>query len=38
MKADGIGGACGIVEEERNAYRFLVGKPERKTPLARVRE
>jgi hypothetical protein len=25
-----MGGACGRVEDVRNAYKMLVGKPERK--------
>ena len=38
IKADGIDGACGITEEKRNAYRFLVGKSDKETPLGRVRQ
>jgi hypothetical protein len=29
--------ACSTNEEKRNAYRILVGKPERKRPLGRPR-
>jgi hypothetical protein len=29
-----MGGACGIFGENRNAHKFLVGKPEGKTYLA----
>jgi hypothetical protein len=32
-----MGGACGMNGEKRNAYRLLVGKPERKRPLGRPR-
>jgi len=35
---DGIGGACSIVEETRNACRSFAEKPDRKTPLGRVRQ
>jgi hypothetical protein len=30
-----MGRACRTLEEKRNAYRMLVGKPERKRPLGR---
>jgi hypothetical protein len=32
-----VGGACSTKGEKRNAYRLLVGKPERKRPLGRPR-
>jgi hypothetical protein len=32
-----MGEAYSTNREKRNAYRILVGKPERKTPLARPR-
>jgi hypothetical protein len=32
-----MGGACSTHGEKRNAYRILVGKPERKRPLGRTR-
>jgi hypothetical protein len=32
-----MGGACSMNEEKRNAYRLLVGKPERKISLARTK-
>jgi hypothetical protein len=32
-----MGGLCSTNGEERNAYRLLVGKPERKRPLGRPR-
>jgi hypothetical protein len=32
-----VGGACSTNGEERNAYRFLVRKPEGKRPLERPR-
>jgi hypothetical protein len=32
-----MGGACSTNGEKRNAYRILVGKPERKRPLGRPR-
>jgi transposase len=32
-----MGGECNTNEEERNAYRILVGKPEGKRPLGRPR-
>jgi hypothetical protein len=28
-------GACGTLEEKRNAFRILVGKPEGKRPLVK---
>jgi hypothetical protein len=33
----GMGGTCSTNGEKRNAYRILVGKPERKSPLERQR-
>jgi hypothetical protein len=32
-----MGGPCSTNEENRNAYRLLVGKPEGKRPLERPR-
>jgi hypothetical protein len=32
-----MGGACRMHGEKRNAYRILVGKPEGKRPLGRLR-
>jgi hypothetical protein len=32
-----MGGACSTNGEKRNAYKLLVGKPERKRPLGRPR-
>jgi hypothetical protein len=32
-----MGGACGACGEGRNVHRFLVGKPEGKRPLERLR-
>jgi hypothetical protein len=32
-----MGGPCSTNGEKRNAYRLLVGKPERKRPLERPR-
>jgi hypothetical protein len=32
-----MGGACSTNGENRNAYRILLGKPERKRPLGRPR-
>jgi hypothetical protein len=32
-----MGRACSTYVEKRNAYRILVGKPERKRPLGRPR-
>jgi hypothetical protein len=32
-----MGKACSTTGEKRNAYRILVGKPERKRPLGRPR-
>jgi hypothetical protein len=32
-----MGGPCSTNGEKRNAYRLLVGKPERKKPLGRPR-
>jgi hypothetical protein len=32
-----MGGACSTNGEKRNAYRLLVGKPERRRPLGRPR-
>jgi hypothetical protein len=34
---DEMGKACSMNGEKRNAYRILVGKPERKRPLGRPR-
>jgi hypothetical protein len=36
-KEDEIGRACSTNGATRNAYRILVGKPERKRPLGRPR-
>jgi hypothetical protein len=36
-KEDEMGRACSTNGEKRNAYRILVGKPERKRPLGRPR-
>jgi hypothetical protein len=36
-KKDEVGRACSTYEEQRNACRILVGKPERKRPLGRPR-
>jgi hypothetical protein len=33
-----MGGAYSILQEKRNAYRLLVGKPEGKRPLGRPRQ
>jgi hypothetical protein len=35
VKADGMGGLCTCMEEMRNAYKILVGKPEGKIQLWR---
>jgi hypothetical protein len=32
-----MGGSCSTNGEKRNAYRLLVGKPEGKRPLGRLR-
>jgi hypothetical protein len=32
-----MGGACSTHEEIRNAYKILIGKPERKRPPGRSR-
>jgi hypothetical protein len=32
-----VGGTCGTNWEKRNVYRLLVGKPEGKIPLGRLR-
>jgi hypothetical protein len=32
-----VGGTCGTNREKGNAYRLLVGKPEGKRPLGRLR-
>jgi hypothetical protein len=32
-----VGGACGAYGEMRNAYKILVGKPEGKRTLGRLR-
>jgi hypothetical protein len=37
MKEDEISRACSTNGEKRNAYRMLVGKPERKRSLGRQR-
>jgi hypothetical protein len=37
VKEDEMGKACSTYGEKRNAYRILVGKPERKRPLGRPR-
>jgi hypothetical protein len=37
VKEDDMGRACNMNGEKRNAYRILVGKPERKRPLGRPR-
>jgi hypothetical protein len=37
IEEDEMGGACSMNAEKRNAYRLLVGKPERKRPLGRPR-
>jgi hypothetical protein len=34
---DEMGGSCSTNGEKRNAYRLLVGKPEGKRPLGRLR-
>jgi hypothetical protein len=36
-REDEIGRACSTNWKKRNAYRILVGKPERKRPLGRPR-
>jgi hypothetical protein len=35
VKEDEVGRACSTHEEKRNAYRILMGRPERKRPLGR---
>jgi hypothetical protein len=37
VKEDEMGRPCSTHGEKRNAYRILVGKPERKRPLGRPR-
>jgi hypothetical protein len=37
VKEDEIGRACSTNGEKRNAYRILVGNPEGKIPLGRLR-
>jgi hypothetical protein len=37
FKEDEMGRACSTNREKRNAYRILVGKPEGKRPLGRLR-
>jgi hypothetical protein len=37
LKKDEMGGACSTNREKRNAYRILVGTPERKRLLERPR-
>jgi hypothetical protein len=37
VKEDEMGRACSTHGEKRNAYRILVGKPEGKRPLGRLR-
>jgi hypothetical protein len=37
VKEDEMGRACSTNGEERNAYRILMGKLERKRPLERLR-
>jgi hypothetical protein len=37
FEEDEMGGPCSTNGEKRNAYRLLVGKPERKRPLGRPR-
>jgi hypothetical protein len=32
-----MSGVCSTTEEKKNAYRLLMGNPERKTPLGRPR-
>jgi hypothetical protein len=32
-----MGGACSTYGEKRDAYRILVGRPERRRPLGRLR-
>jgi hypothetical protein len=35
IKSRKMGGSCSTNREKRNAYRFLVGKPEGKKPLGK---
>jgi hypothetical protein len=37
FKEDEMGRACSMNGERRNAYRILVGKPEKRRPLGRPR-
>ena len=37
IKSDDMGGACDTCGGKRNVYKYLVGKPEGKTPLGRFR-
>jgi hypothetical protein len=37
MKNNEMGGACSTYRERRDAYRILVGRPERRRPLGRPR-
>jgi hypothetical protein len=37
VKEDEMDGVCSTHGEKRNAYRILVGKPERKRPLGKPR-
>jgi hypothetical protein len=37
IKEDEMGSACSMNREKMNAYRILVGKPEKKRPLGRAR-
>jgi hypothetical protein len=37
VKEDEMGRTCSTNMEKRNAYRILVGKPERKRPVGRPR-
>jgi hypothetical protein len=37
VKEDEMGRECSMNGEKRNAYRILVGKPEGKRPLGRLR-
>jgi hypothetical protein len=38
IKENEMGGACSMYGEMRNAYKILVGKPEGKRPLGRIRQ
>jgi hypothetical protein len=37
VEEDEMGGACSTMGEKRNAYRLLVGKPEGKRALGKLR-